>query len=386
MSKLSSRQSTYERIEESLRTRIADQDWPPGTILPGRRRLAEEYGVALATIQRAVAGLLREGVLRTDSTIGTFVAPGPRPVRSNSGAAAERSHGLQIGILLDEPDLTTQEMDAEAHPFPFFALLADGIRSVIAAEGAQVTYLHQLGRPHEDVFEQSGCDGLLLVAGRGDQLEQIYTLASNDRPFVAMVTWPRNGQPDDIPCVDADNPGGARQALEHLVGLGHRKIGMVNLALASSDHFERFQTFFDFMAKHNMPLDPGHVLMYGGAWRLDLFEPKIKEWIEGLRAENRLPTAIFCADLGMTLETLKVLNQQGLNVPRDVSLVGFDDTPLAAHFSPPLTLVRQPVYEIGRRAARRLLDHLKTSSGRLFGAERVPTELIIRASTAPPRS
>jgi len=83
---------------------------------------------------------------------------------------------------------------------------------------------------------------------------------------------------------------------------------------------------------------------------------------------------------------MAALQSRGIKIPDDVSLIGFDYYPLVEHFSPTLTLVRQPIFQMGQRAATRLIEHLKGSHHRLFGTERLPTELMVRRSCSRPRA
>lgn len=406
--------SPYQQIEQSLREKINTGIWAKGTMVPGRRKLAQEYGVALSTVQRAIATLLSDGTLTTVGNLGTFVANGNHTINSQSAgqysntasmpfinketrglsdiAAAYNTpinfnptNSIHIGVLLGETTLVSGSLENE-EPSPYYGGLFEGIRSTLTRENVYMSFLFRDGRSYAEIARQSSCNGMIIIAPTHLEIAQLRDLAAKDIPFVAISTSSSTEAGDkDLPCVDTDNYGGTVEAIEHLLNLGHEKIAIVDLALSNTNHFTRFDAYIDIMGKNQKSIDPNHVLVYGGLWSEPVFEPKIEQWVQKLIDLNRLPTAIFTADITMTLKTLSVLKRYSLHVPEDISIVGFDDTPIAAHVSPPLTLVQQPIYQLGRRAATRLIEHLKTSSGRLYGTELLPTKLIIRKSTICPR-
>ncbi len=132
--------------------------------------------------------------------------------------------------------------------------------------------------------------------------------------------------------------------------------------------------------------------------RTDL--PIVEEWfidgdfsLEGGRraAERWLamadrPTAIFCASDEIALGFIAAINEEGLSVPRHVSVIGFDDIAISRHFIPALTTIRQPRHELGSRTAQRMLDRLDDAKVSPAGSERLPVELIVRATTGRPPS
>jgi LacI family transcriptional regulator len=195
---------------------------------------------------------------------------------------------------------------------------------------------------------------------------------------VPVITVEHLAKDHHFPSIVADSYQGARAAVRHLADLGHRRIAFVtgNERLASAG--DRRRAFEDSRAqlglhRHAELIADGDFTQKGG------FE-----------AANRLlnlrprPTAIFAANDISALGVLSAVREAGLRVPEDVSLVGFDDIPLAAQVHPPLTTVRQPLQQMGRSAVNTLL-------AMIAGIEApsplitLPTELVVRASTIPPR-
>jgi LacI family transcriptional regulator len=183
----------------------------------------------------------------------------------------------------------------------------------------------------------------------------------------------------DHPCVLSDNYQGAQAAVRHLVELGHRRIGLIagNERLRSA--VERRRAYNDVLGERGLSRDPTLVV------RGDYTERGGFEAARKLLALPRPPTAIFAANDQSALGALSAAQALGLRVPRDLSLVGFDDVPQSAQIQPPLTTVRQPMETMGRAAVNTLLAllaGLPAPSPILT----LPTELVVRASTAPPRA
>jgi len=174
--------------------------------------------------------------------------------------------------------------------------------------------------------------------------------------------------------VDTDQAAGARQAVEHLLDLGHRTVWHVAGPPASYAAEGRAVAWRSTLEERGLPVPPP----LHGDWAAE----------SGHRIGLRLAdepgcTAIFVANDQMALGVLLALHERGKSVPRDVSVVGFDDIPEAASFIPPLTTVRQDFTEAGRLCVEGVLRQIRGDDG-ARGATLVPTELVVRSSTAPP--
>ena len=176
------------------------------------------------------------------------------------------------------------------------------------------------------------------------------------------------------PSVDVDNRAGARTAVEHLLGLGHRRIGCItNAPLAYTAAADRLAGYRDALATAGIDADPA--LVVEGSF----------DAASGHAAATRLldraadVTALFVASDIVAFGAMRAIREAGRRVPADMSVVGFDDIPLAQHFDPPLTTIRIPARALGAAAGRALVERL---AGRAV-TERMllPTELIVREST-----
>jgi LacI family transcriptional regulator len=216
-------------------------------------------------------------------------------------------------------------------------------------------------------------DGLLLLLPH--ELES-YLDVLHERQFPYVVI-DHQGFDDFSPTVGVDNWHGAYAATTYLIGLGHRRIGFIAGRTDTSSAAER-------LAAYNAALQEA-----GIAFDHDLVRPGDYNQQRGNVAANSLlnlsqpPTAIFAANDQSALGVYEAVRSRGLRIPQDISVIGFDDAPLAIHVHPALTTVRQPLIEVGRNAARLLLKYVEQPDRPL---ERVtlPTELIIRDSCQPP--
>jgi len=219
-------------------------------------------------------------------------------------------------------------------------------------------------------------DGVILVTSEltRAQLEQ---LRGAGLPLV--VVDPVNPPPPDLPSVGATNWAGGLAATEHLLSLGHRRIGAIT---GPADHLcsrARADGYRSALEREGIKFDPD--LLRNGDFRHEGGFSRASELL-GLADP---PTAIFAGNDEQAFGVYEAARQRGLRVPQDLSVVGFDDLPVARWVSPPLTTVRQPLAEMGLAAAQmlgELIDGLPLPSTRV----ELATELIVRESTAGPAS
>lgn len=175
--------------------------------------------------------------------------------------------------------------------------------------------------------------------------------------------------------ISTDNCAGARQAVEHLVQLGHRRIAYVANRRSYRTDLDRLTGYKAVLAKHEIPLDE-RLLVEGDGTPAGGVQA-----MQQLLALSRPPTAVFCFNDMTAIGVLYALAQAGLHVPRDCSVIGFDDLDLAAYYCPPLTTVQQPGYQLGQRAMRMLLKLIQDEDD--VQAEVLPAKLIVRETTGP---
>lgn len=195
----------------------------------------------------------------------------------------------------------------------------------------------------------------------------------------------------DAPCVTVDNIAGARSAVNHLLDMGHERIGYIQGPASYLCCAERYDGYRQTLAQAGLTVDPS-LFVQGD------FKPASGHaCTRVLLARPQPPTAIFCSNDDMAIGALAAAEELGLRVPKDLSIVGFDDSQLAVHARPPLTTVRQPFFEMGMRAMAGLLDRLDADRALargvvprripadrapLQGTLRLPTSLVVRESAS----
>ena len=227
------------------------------------------------------------------------------------------------------------------------------------------------GGRYSDLVRSQRVDGLIVSGPRTDDAELV-ALVEDGFPIILQGSLPELSAPS----VDVDNRAGARTAVEHLVSLGHRRIACItNAPLAYTAAADRLAGYRDALEAAGLPYASD--LVVEGAF--DAASGCVA--MQGLLARVPDVTAVFVASDIVAFGALRALREAGRRVPADVSVVGFDDIPLARHFDPPLTTIRLPARALGAAAGRALLERL---AGRLGNERRLlPTELVVRDSTAP---
>lgn len=258
---------------------------------------------------------------------------------------------------------------------PYFLEIGRGTEEVASRHGYLVVLCNTDRDParEQTYLEQLRAlrAGVILV-GRSSYDEAFrQELESHPAPIVVIGRH-------QLPCssVQADNVQGAIEAVSHLVQLGRRRIAFIGGPLSSSSAVDRLEGYREAMRRHGLPVDESLVVesdytMEGGARAL----------LRLLRAIP-LPDALFAANDQMAIGAMREARGRGLRVPADISIVGFNDIPVAAFVEPPLTTVRLPLHRIGEVAADLLLRQLQSREWERTKVV-LTGELVVRGSTAP---
>jgi DNA-binding LacI/PurR family transcriptional regulator len=346
----------YLRIQRILEEQILQGKLPAGSQLPGERDLARQFGVSQMTVNRAIQELVRKGRLYRRSGAGTFVTDAVQPVRVH-------------GVVLVVPPAEHPQADTYLRE-PFRA-----VRNVAQARGLTLHIVQADVSEYTQVVEQHAHGALLFVAPPVDAQDVLSSLWQKGTRFVVMgASW----QNTSFPCVDSDNFGGARRAVEYLLSLGHRRIAYINGWEGSTNCADRLHGYEHAMQKWDVPARSEWVVQAGSDSHLCV---QARQHLTDLLIRTERVTAVFTAGYYLALETLTLLRSLGLSVPDDVSIIAFDDPSSAAHLNPPLSTVRQPLYEMGQRAMDLLMELLASPEpNALCQTIYLPTELVIRES------
>jgi DNA-binding LacI/PurR family transcriptional regulator len=223
-----------------------------------------------------------------------------------------------------------------------------------------------------DRFVSQSVDAVVALSTYDDAAEALRSLEA-PVPLVAVQV----GGGEDRPAVGVDQVEGARLATRHLLELGHRTVHHVTGPADSQEARGRIEGWRSALTAAGAPVPE----LLHGDWTPPSGYAAGKQLAAQVR-EGGAVTAVFLANDQMALGLLAALHEEGLSVPRDVSVVGFDDLPEAPYFTPPLTTVRQDFAELGRRGVQLVLARL---AGENLHPDPVASPLIVRASTGPPR-
>jgi len=267
-----------------------------------------------------------------------------------------------IGLIV--PDITN----------PFFTNIARGVEDVASAHN----YSLILGNSDEDpekekkylqLLESKQADGLIIaVTARSHEYLQALPIQ-----HLALVSIDRSLFDLGIDTVMVDNRAGARTAIEHLIALGHRRIGLVTGIRGIAPTEERILGYTEALEKHGIAVDPALITVAYA--RVEGGERGAMQLLE---LEDR-PTALFMMDGTMAIGALQTIAKSGLRCPEDIALACFDDFTWASVMRPHLTVIDQPTYEIGQQSAHLLFERLQNQK-KAPRQIRLQTRLIVRES------
>lgn len=324
--------------------------------------VAKVAGVSTATVSRAlsnpksVSSITRESVLKAAHDTGYQVNLAARNLRIQQTGA----------IVVLVPKLSN----------PFFSHILAGIEAEAALAGKSVFLVNSQGPEPQNAatllryLTTNRADGLIILDGSLPEglLEEKYTPGISP-PVVFCCEW---AQTDQFPSVRTNNPKGAVLAIEHLYDLGHEMIGHVTGPMGNVLSQERVKGANKALGGEPCWSFEGDFTMSSGIVAATAF-----------LALGHRPTAVFCASDTMAIGFISELNKNGVSVPDDVSIVGFDDIDIAERFIPALTTIHQPREQIGSNAVKLLVDAMNGTALQEYTQPLVlPVELVVRDSTA----
>jgi len=323
--------------------------------------VAEAAGVSVATVSKAVNGRYGVAVQTVERVLQVVQELG---YESSLVASSMRSRQTGvIGVLVADFEPFSAEIlkgvGAALHDSRYDLLAYSGSRQ-LSPEGWERRSLSRL----------SGTliDGVIMVT-------PTVVNVSADVPIVAID--PHTGRAD-LPTVESDSFGGARQATEFLVQLGHRRIGFLAGRPDLRSSGLRDAGYRRALGEAGLPYDPEIVA-------IGRYEPEtVREAALRLLAQPGRPTAVFAANDLSALTVIEVAAELGIDVPGDLAVVGFDDVPEASQSTPQLTTIRQPIQGLGA-AAVGMLTALMAGETPEKTHLVLPTRLVTRGTTAPPR-
>jgi DNA-binding LacI/PurR family transcriptional regulator len=333
--------------------------------LPTLEVVAEVAGVSRATVSRVVNG---------SSKVSPEVQATVMKAITDLGYVPNRAARTLVTRRTDTVVLIMHERTDTVFEDPYFARVLRGVNTALSTTDLQLALLHARGDQQRERALRYVCnghvDGALLISMHGDDPMPDAIMASGI-PMVAMGRPPA-GQRADY--VDADNAGGGREAVRHLVATGRRRLATVAGPLDMSAGVDRLRGYVEATRAAGMRAAAGRVA-HG-----DFTEATGYTAMKLLLKRMPKLDAVFVASDLMAMGALRALRNLGRRVPDDVAVVGFDDAPLASYSDPPLTTIRQPVERLGQEMVRLLLHRLSDPGGEPTTII-MPTELVVRSST-----
>lgn len=322
--------------------------------------LAQAAGVSVSTVSRALSNgkyplkkETRQKILELAQEMGykpNLIARG-----------LQSSHSHLVGVIVDRMQS------------PFAAATVEGIQDGLRHAGYSISIAYSnrdqaIATDAIHSFYSHQVDGIIILNSWLHTFNDPI-LALQDRPFVFVNRVFGNRIQN---CVGPGDRQGARLATQHLVELGHRRIGYINGMEDWIEAQNRLSGYRDVLTEHGLAVD--ETLIRHGDWGVDSGYEAARE----LLALEERPTAIFAANDMMAMGTIYAIQKAGLDVPGDVAVVGYDDRDFAAWIRPALTTVRMPSYEMGQAAARLLLQQINKEE--LEDATQITGQLIVRES------
>jgi LacI family transcriptional regulator len=285
------------------------------------------------------------------------------PTAAARSLASGKTH--RIGLILGEGQ---ERLAADA----FLPTFLQGVTASVHQRGYLLMLQLAEDVPSHEAYyrliREQQVDGLILSGPRSDDplLPQLA-----EEKFPLILHGRMNGH--DFPCVDVDNKAGAAKAVNHLIDLGHQRIGFVsNAPLSYSGAQDRFAGYKRALTEHGIPLEDNLIQT------TDFLPESGRIAMEELLVLSNRPTAVFAASDVVAIGAMSAIQSAGLLIPDDVAIVGFDDIFLAAHTNPALTTVRVPAYGLGWTAAEVLITLIEGDEE--AASVTLETELVIRES------
>lgn len=359
--------------------------------------IAKQLGISQVLVSYALRGnpavnsQTRERVLAAAQELGY-------DSHSNRGARAmvARRYGKRVlnGVIaVMFPFDSSPELQSE----PYYARLLGGMQAEAAARGIEICMCPIRTSEIPRIVREKSVDGVIMLSRVVSEIGSVLSRAASDldMPMVNLQWYS-----EDANCICPDDRDGARQATRHLLELGHRRIAFLGTKCAPGLPGEqRLWGYQDAMQEYGAKVR--------AEWIEDQFprasciaaagEPGCGDcasclgWTRLMEKNSASPqpfTAVVCYNDPVAMSVIRQVRREGIEVPGDLSVVGFDDISTQYHFEPPLTSVRLPLQEMGSEAVRMVQDAIEAGDEAASGHKQfvMPVSLMIRDSTARPAS
>lgn len=333
------------------------------------RDVARAAGVSVATVSRVmcegeypVSPLLKQRVKETAQKLGYIPNAAAKSLR--------KPECKDVGVVI--PNISN----------PFYLQAVLGINEVLAGSGYNMILCNTMNDPQREKqylkqLAQRQTAGVILSSAREDDA----TAVEYSNRGLRFVMLDQKIEGVDCPSVNFDTRAGARMATEYLITMGHRRIALASLPLVRWTRTQMLQGYQDALAAAGIPYEESFVYIGGDGRNADhqVQEIDVGRQIAEAFAQDGCPaTAILCVNDMLAIGLMGSLMKRGIRIPEDVSVVGFDDIPLASAYTPALTTVRYPALDTGRLAAMVLLNPMMNTSVSMPLTLNLTPQLILR--------
>jgi DNA-binding LacI/PurR family transcriptional regulator len=346
----------HKQIQDILQLEIQTGCFENGC-LPGEFDLAKRFRVSRGTVRQAMRSLEQLHLLRREPGRGTFTIP---PVGLDSTSAHQTTISLVVPHFQGS----------------YLSKLLLGVDAAVQEIGAHLNFSHAGQSPAQQSqalldARAYGVSGIILLPVDANYQDETLLSLTEERFPIVLVDRYVTGLAIDY--VTSDGYGGMLRAVQHLLALGHQYIGFVGYDLKRTGQYSRYLGYQQAMQEWGIQYNPDHVIELKG----DIDEGSAS--LEAFLANPDRPTALVAWNDYLAVKIMNLCRKQGIHIPKDLALIGFDDVDFVDQLDIPLTTVTQPVYEIGYQAGKLLFEKI---AGRSRGNQRLilPTQLAIRES------
>ena len=344
----------YLQVARHVEDMIRQNKFGKGEKLPSDRRLAAMLNVTPVTVNKGLQLLARRNLLVRKVGSGTIVV----------SRKATTKDSYRIGIFIHVPPRSGDW---------YISTVMSYFHDFWHERKSEVLLLIKKGEEYRGAIDDHQLDGVMILAPDAELVPFIMALREKEFPLVSIGTYLQELAGCSF---GTDHEATAAKAVAYLAGIGHERIGLVLPIHGALPLTKRAEGYYRAMWQAGLPVNP--------EW---LLKAEDDEQLGALVAEmsrrKALPQALLLAAGGQILPLCAILRRQGLKVPDDLSLMGFDDMPFTSQLPVPLTVFSQPLAEITRQAAEALLAMMRGEVSSHLGV--FESELILRASCAPPK-
>jgi len=344
--------------------------------LSNLKAVAEHSKVSIATVSRVINNDPKVSEATVVKVKASIAALDYRPNRVAQRLRSSNGKTKLLGLII--PDIQN----------PFFVDVVRGVEEYAYQHNFAVM-IGNFGQDDKkeklylDIFQSENIDGLIVAPIHGKD-KGIENLIKKNIPVVCID---RGLTEIDVDIVKVDNENGAFNAIDHFLSIGHRKIAFISGYFKIPTYIERLSGYKKALNKYGIPFDE-NLVFDGVSFSGNTVLKRDSDYKTGFEIANKIleledrPTAIFSGNNLLTLGALEAIHAKNIRIPEEISIIGFDDMSWSISLNPPLTAIRQPGFDMGRKAAEMLHGRILDPSSKKECII-LKTEFMLRKSTAP---